>query len=314
MVPDGEVTEKTLDDISRSKDDDISRSRDVEAATLRTAWLRSPEHKKTIRMGWIIGFLILLLAGVGFLVGPAVAEAVNGYAIPSNQRLLYRISGVGLALYAGGLPGVFAFFFYRKAQRRAAEDRHVLAEAKVELDRVEADISDEGRTDFETLWKVTQKRLDYYHKIATTQAERSFLYGQGAAAVGFAVLIICAIIAAFARSAAASIAAGLVGVTGGGLAAYIGSTFMRSQETAADQLRAYFAQPLEFSRFLAAERLLSKLDHESRARATTIIINSIASGHGVLDSDGATKAPQTRQVSRRATKEAKTSTGPDKSS
>jgi hypothetical protein len=305
MVPDDDVAEKTPDDISGSKD--------LEAATLRAAWRSSQERKKTVRAAWIILFVILLLALLGFLIGPAVYEAFTGYALPSSQRYRLRLACVVAVLYLGFFIGIATFAFYRGVQKRAAADRRLLAEAKVELDKAEADISDEGRTDFETLWKVTQKRLDYYHKIATTQAERSFLYGQGAAAVGFAVLITCAIIAAFARSAAASIAAGLAGVTGAGLAAYIGSTFMRSQETAADQLRAYFSQPLEFSRFLAAERLLSKLDHDSRIRATTIIINSIASAHDALDSDGATKPPRTRQGPKRAIRAAKTSAGPDES-
>jgi hypothetical protein len=66
-----------------------------------------------------------------------------------------------------------------------------------------------GDTDFGALWTATQKRLDYYHKIATTQAERSFMYGQIAAGAGFVVVIIAAFIAGFSRSTAAAIASGV---------------------------------------------------------------------------------------------------------
>ena len=59
---------------------------------------------------------------------------------------------------------------------------------------------------------------------------------------------------------------------------------MRSQETATDQLRAYFSQPLEFSKYLAAERLLGSLDTENRAVATKLIIAAMASAPETNDS------------------------------
>ncbi|MER5222033.1 MULTISPECIES: hypothetical protein [Streptomyces] len=42
---------------------------------------------------------------------------------------------------------------------------------------------------------------------------------------------------------------------------------MKSQETAAEHLRAYFDQPLEFSRYLAAERLIADARLETEQRA-----------------------------------------------
>ncbi|MFG2723673.1 hypothetical protein [Streptomyces canus] len=47
----------------------------------------------------------------------------------------------------------------------------------------------------------------------------------------------------------------------------LGRTFVESQETASGHLRAYFDQPLMFSRFLAAERLLQDggMDEAKRA-------------------------------------------------
>jgi hypothetical protein len=54
---------------------------------------------------------------------------------------------------------------------------------------------------------------------------------------------------------------------------------MRSQNVASQQLREYFLQPLEFSNFRAAERLLSSLDSEARAKATLTIIEAMVKGH-----------------------------------
>lgn len=104
------------------------------------------------------------------------------------------------------------------------------------------------------------------------------MYGQIAAGAGFFVIIIAAFIAGFSRSTAAAIASGITGVAGGGLGAYIGSTFMKSQDTASAQLRAYFSQPLEFSKYLAAERLLNFIDKGDRTAAVNTMITSIMGG------------------------------------
>jgi hypothetical protein len=50
---------------------------------------------------------------------------------------------------------------------------------------------------------------------------------------------------------------------------------MKSQESAAAQLRAYFLQPLEFSKYLAAERLLPMVGDEGRTTAVNKMIESI---------------------------------------
>ncbi|WP_433465715.1 TRADD-N-associated membrane domain-containing protein [Spirillospora sp. CA-128828] len=110
------------------------------------------------------------------------------------------------------------------------------------------------------LWDVTHKRLDYYHKIATTHARQSFRNSQIAMGIGFALLIGFAALALNAETTTASIVSGGLGAAAAGFAGYISRTFVRSQESAASHLRAYFNQPLEFSRYLAAERLLESLN------------------------------------------------------
>jgi hypothetical protein len=115
----------------------------------------------------------------------------------------------------------------------------------------------EDRLALSALWTVTHSRLDLYHQIATGQARRSFLTAQVATALGFLMLIGFAALAFNVHSTAAAITTGGLGAVSAALAGYIGRTFVRSQESAAEHLRAYFDQPLEFANFLAAERLLA---------------------------------------------------------
>ncbi|MGW4393102.1 hypothetical protein [Streptomyces sp. NPDC004685] len=57
-------------------------------------------------------------------------------------------------------------------------------------------------------------------------------------------------------------------------------TFVRSQEAAANHLRPYLDQPLEFSRNLAAERLVaeSRLTEEQRAKVVTELAMAVIAG------------------------------------
>jgi hypothetical protein len=260
----------------RSNGDTEDTSKVIEAATRRREWLESPERKRTLRAGWLTGVTVALLLPAAAII----AFLTSKFEANRASDVLAATTSMGLV---GVIGGYVFFIWYRNNQRRIWSDRLLLAAAKVDLDRAEADAAEQGNIEFATLWTITQRRLDYYHRIATSQAERSFLYGQVAAGIGFLVIVACAVAAALANSAAASISAGLLGVAGGGLAGYIGTTFMKSQETASAQLRAYFTQPLEFSKYLAAERLVGSLDADSRTAAMTSIIRAIASAPAVME-------------------------------
>ncbi|MER6694778.1 TRADD-N-associated membrane domain-containing protein [Streptomyces minutiscleroticus] len=131
-----------------------------------------------------------------------------------------------------------------------------------------------------SLWKVTHRRLDYYHGIATNQAKRSFLSAQVAMGVGFLLLVAFVLVALNASTTAGAIVAGGLGAVSATLAGFVSRTFVRSQETAAEHLKAYFDQPLEFSRYLAAERLIadSHLSDEQRAEVVMALVQAIAAG------------------------------------
>ncbi|MFF2099233.1 hypothetical protein [Streptomyces sp. NPDC058202] len=138
----------------------------------------------------------------------------------------------------------------------------------------------QARLTLSELWVVTHRRLDHYHGIALGQAKHSFVSAQIAMAVGFILLIAFVGIALNASSATGSIVAGGLGAVAAALSAYVSRTFIRSQEAAAGHLRAYFDQPLEFSRYLAAERLVADagLSEERRAEVLSTIVQAMISG------------------------------------
>ncbi|MGA4992975.1 TRADD-N-associated membrane domain-containing protein [Nonomuraea bangladeshensis] len=143
--------------------------------------------------------------------------------------------------------------------------------ARRELSEAEQKLADADELKLPALWNATHKRLDYYHEIATGQARQSFRNAQIAMATGFILLVGFAVLAFFAQTTAAAVVTGALGAVATAFPAYIGRTFVRSQETAATHLRSYFDQPLEFSRYLAAERLLNGVERLDASQRATII-------------------------------------------
>jgi Cyanobacterial TRADD-N associated 2-Transmembrane domain len=259
-------------------------------AARREAWRNSSELKRLRRTSFL---LLVGLSPIGAAIGVIIVWILEPSSEPPRTSVL--LSGALLGVFTWEYFALYALFFLRRQVRRAFNDRVILGLAQTELREAEQDIS-EGDTDFASLWKATQKRLDYYHKIATSQSERSFLYSQIAAGTGFLVVLVSALAASLARSTTASIAAGLVGIAGGGLGGYIGATFIKSQETATTQLREYFLQPLEFSKYLAAERLVSTLSDQDRSAAVAQIIGAITRNSGP-DSSAPAPSPADRRGS-----------------
>ncbi|WP_143645633.1 TRADD-N-associated membrane domain-containing protein [Streptomyces swartbergensis] len=127
------------------------------------------------------------------------------------------------------------------------------------------------------LWAVTHRRLDLYQDIATSQAQKSFRNAQLAMTWGFVLLVVFVLMALEASTTAGSVVAGGLGAISAALAGFVSRTFVKSQETAAAHLRAYFDQPLEFSRYLAAERLVAeaRLTPEQRAQVLTSLVQAM---------------------------------------
>ncbi|MFI8007868.1 hypothetical protein [Streptomyces sp. NPDC086010] len=130
------------------------------------------------------------------------------------------------------------------------------------------------------LWTTTHARLGLYHDIATTQAKRSFASAQRAMWMGFILLVVFTVLALIASSTAGAIVAGGLGAVAAALAAFVSNTFVRSQEAAATHLRSYFDQPLELSRYLAAERVIADgdLSQEQRAEVLSALVQAMVAG------------------------------------
>lgn len=130
------------------------------------------------------------------------------------------------------------------------------------------------------LWDTTHARLGLYHQIATDQATKSFNNAQRAMVAGFALLVLFAGLALWASTTAGAIVAGGLGAVSAALAGYVAKTFVRSQESAATHLRSYFDQPLELSRYLAAERLVADgdLSQEQRGEILSALVQAMVAG------------------------------------
>jgi len=259
--------------------------REKEEAKNRQAWRQSSEAAKARRRQYVIYGFIPVWVTVGGIAGnaffsinnPLLSHTINIKSLAYIKSLKegYIVNGCLAGLIFGLYVSILLGFAVRAQARKEFSDRVLLGEAEQALKETEEEISGDAQKDLIMLWSATQKRLDIYHKIATSQSERSFLYAQAAAGMGFLVLVVAALIAGISRSTAASIVAGVAGISGGSLAAYIGATFMKSQEMASTQLRAYFNQPLEFSRYLEAERLMNLIDQKDRTETVRSIIRSI---------------------------------------
>jgi hypothetical protein len=239
-------------------------------ATIRHMWRTSPEQRRFIaqfRRYVVTTFPLVVAAGVFF-----------SYLIsPTPRRVTVETGSVGAIVGAFGWIW-FSVPAYLGARRRsidALRDRITLGVAEQELRAADSEVS-EGAIDLGSVWAETQRRLDYYHKIATSQAERSFFHVQLAAGAGFFILAASIVAASIAREFAVAVPIALIGAGGGALSAFLGSTFMRSQENSAAQLREYFNQPLEFSRILAAERLIESLPEAERSPAVISVLAALS--------------------------------------
>ncbi|MGW1540890.1 TRADD-N-associated membrane domain-containing protein [Streptomyces sp. NPDC002309] len=135
------------------------------------------------------------------------------------------------------------------------------------------------------LWSLTHTRLDAYHEIALAQAKRSFRNAQVAMGLGFALLLAFVFVALNASTTAGAVVAGGLGAVSAALAGYVSRTFVVSQTASAAHLRAYFDQPLEFARYLAAERIIMDcgLDQAQRTEVLTSLVQAMVAPPAMVD-------------------------------
>ena len=227
---------------------------------------------------WELGLAagIALLGLVGIVIFSASRSEQNA---EQEARLRLRRAEDQLSNSLRGAD-IDALVALEAAEREALEAEGATAERELEQENRLTTNQDQDRLALPALWELTHSRLDLYHTIATSQARRSFLTAQVAIGGGFALLVAFAVVASRTYNTAGAITAGALGAVSAALAGYISRTFVRSQEAAASHLRAYFDQPLEFSRYLAAERLLSNnanLPPDKQAAILTILVEAVIS-------------------------------------
>lgn len=240
-------------------------------AAWRHAWTSSPEYRKALRFSYIP-----LIVGFSFGLWEVWSSTRAAHLPFVSNHLKWSIQWPYLlqaliAVTLGQSVGRFILTYYKQRY----EDRQ-LAERQVNLAGAEARLAEIGELDLPSLWQITQKRLDLYHEIATGQARRSFRNAQIAMSVGLLILAAAIGLSLDAKTTVASIVTGTLGGVGAALSGYIGRTFIRAQESTAEHLQSYFLQPLEFSRFLAAERLLDTMQGDARDVAAQKLVQQIA--------------------------------------
>ncbi|TMR03396.1 hypothetical protein ETD83_10850 [Actinomadura soli] len=215
------------------------------------------------------------LVGIAFVLFAIISPSASGLE-PRDDAEIDLPAWQGALVAAGvvAFAGLIAFGILLASRAdRATADR-----ARQSLQQAEHELAAADQLALPALWEVTQKRLDYYHQIATSQARTSFRNAQAAMVIGFVLLAVFATMAATADSTAAAAVTGALGAVAAALAGFISRTFVRSQDTSASHLRSYFDQPLEFSRYLAAERLLNsvqQLNEEQRAAILADLLRTV---------------------------------------
>jgi len=95
---------------------------------------------------------------------------------------------------------------------------------------------------------------------------------------------------------------GFLAVTGGGLSAFLGRTYIHVYERSLQQLNEYFDQPLLNSYLLSAERIIDGMDERYRDRAYGAVIDRLLEGSirlSVVDTRAAKSRPARPFLARR---------------
>ncbi|MCX4612113.1 TRADD-N-associated membrane domain-containing protein [Streptomyces mirabilis] len=255
---------------------------------------------------WTLAFALggaLVASAVTFLISRSSGQSWGSTIQNSFAVLIAAFTVIGLLLPASGAASLEPDDVRESRERVRDAERGLeaaLSEGASRSHEGRPETPDEERRDahrlaLALLWEVTYSKLELYHKIATRQARMSFWSAQLAMILGFGLLGLFVAVAYNASTTAGAIVAGGLGAVSAALAGFISKTFVRSQETAAGHLKSYFDQPLEFSRFLAAERLVADSDmtQEQRAAITAELARAIVARPGTApDAVGKATAPE----------------------
>lgn len=239
-------------------------------------WLRSPERARAQlyrALAWFASVLAsMLLITMGILWWPLLGYEFFFASSQVTERIGPIVLPTLLLIFAA-----FYLFVARQGQRERFEERQRQIGREAQIASRQAELIAGGDSQQAEMWALTNDRLRGYHERAYRQADQSFRNAQWAIVGGFVILAGTAAIAAWNTnlSTTSGIVIGVIGTVGAGLAAYIGRTFLRLQETTATHMRSYFDQPQETFRYLVAERLIDRIPEDQRTQTVEYLVQAV---------------------------------------
>jgi hypothetical protein len=257
-----------------TQDDDQQKKRspDDDPVARKIRWRDSAEYGRFKRVRTIIITVVAILLIISLAITYMRMQADTQYFLRSDAELevlkILFVTAVTILMTGVVIMAI------EQSRRKDFEDRLRLGIID-QIGEKEKDLAKQavdGKLDLPSLWALNQDRIEYYHRVAFAQAENSYKTAQAAAFAGFVAVLGLGAIAAFAVNGTASIAAAAVGVAGAAMSAYIGATFVKTQQASSAQFRQFFQQPVEVARILAAERLIETLEPEHRAESVKQVV------------------------------------------
>ncbi|MGW4489766.1 TRADD-N-associated membrane domain-containing protein [Amycolatopsis sp. NPDC004368] len=235
-------------------------------------WYQSTERRNLHRTRWISPIAFIVTNLLVLLLGSIPSTGKWFFDASTSGQFYATEAFIIWFIISGGTLSAILFFSNIFLRREFKIRRDISSRKKLLAQREAESLT----LDLNSLWQLTQERLDLYHDIATGQAERSYRNSRAASIVGFTIIAIAIVASGISNSLGGALTVGIIGVAGGALAGYVSRTFLKMHETSTQHLSSYFDQPLLFSQLLAAERLLNMLDGELRAEAVREIIRGIS--------------------------------------
>ncbi|MFE1878026.1 hypothetical protein ACFW9N_45555 [Streptomyces sp. NPDC059496] len=169
-------------------------------------------------------------------------------------------------------------------QRKAAAQR----KDAQRLDSAADDLRE--RMELASLVNFNRILLDQYHGIATKQANKSFYSSVGAMILGLAVLVVAFFASMQFNALGERVFIGSLTLLSTVFVGYIGKTFMAVYDRSLQQLNQYFNQPVMNQYFLSAERIVDRLDDETKNELLAEIVRDVLATAKQMHS-GTTAAP-----------------------
>lgn len=229
------------------------------------------------------------VAVVASIVVGIVAALLSSSQVSSASGAAEWVAvGVALVAVLATVAGGFVFEARDRAVRLRSEEIRVRVRsaedglAKAISDAIQADGAEERRLDeallLSRVWQSVTARLEQYHDDAQSQGRRAFNAAMTAMSVGFLATIGCGAVAVFlATTNTAAVVIGSLGAVSAALSGFVARTYLRTYESVSGQLRGYFSQPVEASRYLSAERAIhvSGLPEDARRDLMKALVSAM---------------------------------------